>query len=191
MRRTVALLPVALVALGLAGAAPALAAGPIGTVDIVRLVTNHPKFKELESRVEQRGKDAQAHEKKETERLDELKGRIGMMNPNDPARRTQEKQYLQAVASLKFELEWMQQDAQREYLRGLEVIYAEVQAAVGALAREQGLQLVLVRNDKELKAVSFDDWGLKTQLRAVVWAESSLDLTDALLKRAPFVAPPR
>jgi len=76
-------------------------------------------------------------------------------------------------------------------MRGLEVRYAEVQAVVSRFAREQKIQVVLVKTDKELKAADFNDWGSEGPAPSVIFADPSLDITDQVLRLlSPGSAPP-
>jgi Skp family chaperone for outer membrane proteins len=189
MRRLALWAVAPLLLLLVAGGAPAVAAGPsVAVVDMVRLLKAHPRFKEVDGKFEQRQKQAEDFAKSENTRLEQLKGEISLMNAADPNRRQKEKELASSLVALKFEIEWRQQEAQREYVRGLEVLYAEVQALVARHAREQGIPLVLLKQDTEMKAGDLNDWGLKVQLRTVVHADASLDITDAVLRLLPAPA---
>jgi Skp family chaperone for outer membrane proteins len=176
---------VAVVAALLGASVPAAAAGPIAVVDIIRLIKAHPKYAELEAAPQASGKAADDAAKAEHAALERLRGQIEMMNENDPDRRQREREFLARTNSAKFEFDWKRQEAQRAWMRGLEVAYSEVQRLVTAYARSQSIQLVLVKNDRELNAGDFNDWALKVQLRSVVYADPSMDITDAVLRTIP------
>ena len=144
MRRILPLLLPVLIA-SLAMAAPASAGGPIATVDIVRLIQAHPKFPELRKQYEDRQQKAKDYAKAEDTRLQKLKGELDLMTPNEPAFLQKQKEVAAGLQMLKFEMEWRETTAQREYVRGLEILYSEATLSVQSYVRtQQGLQLVLV-----------------------------------------------
>ena len=69
-------------------------------------------------------------------------------------------------------------------MTGLESIYAEIQRQVARYAKDNGILIVFLKTDVELRAVDFNDFGAKVRLRSVVYNEPSLDITDKI--RATF-----
>jgi Skp family chaperone for outer membrane proteins len=182
--------PLFVLVLCLAAAPPARAEGAIATVDMVRLLNDHPRLTEIVRKADQRQADAEAHAKTEGERLKKLEGEIELMNPTDPNQRAKQKELGAAMAALNFDMEWRKRDATREYLRAMESLYAEVQALVARHARERGIALVLNRNTEDLRTSSSEDFALKIRVRSVVHADPALDITDAVRKLLPAAGAP-
>ena len=186
--KPVTILVALLAVLGLA--TPAVAA-PDGTavVNMVDLITKHPRANELQRKLEGRQQEAEAYAEDENKALRQLGQEIELIQRNNPMRRAKEKDFLTRSSLLKLEIEWRKEEALREYMLGLERLYAEIQALVTRYARENGIRLVLLKSAPELKAADFNDYAAKVRLRGVVFSEPSLDITDQIralfMPRAP------
>jgi len=183
--------------------AAALATGPaaaaplegVAVVNMVDLITEHPRASQLQRKLEQRQKEAEAYADAENKALRDLSGEIDLLARNSPMRRAKEKDFLTRSALLKLEIEWRKDEALREYMLGLEALYTEIQTLVSRYAREHGYQLVLLQSTPELKASDFNDYAAKVRLRGVVFSEPQLDITDQIkamfMPRAPEPAQPQ
>ena len=190
---------VALVALlGVLSVATPAQAAPQGVavVNMVELLNNHPQIKEIERKLEQRQQAAQQYAEAEEKRLRQLKGSIDLMNPNDPARMQKMKQFLAQSNMLKFEIEWRKEQAMKEYMDGLEGLYNDISRLVSSYARDNNLQLVLLKPPQELESADLNDYFVKVQLRSVIFSTPQLDITDRIKAMftprppAPPAAPP-
>ena len=182
-------LPLLLLAFWAFGPAPCAHAAPerIAVVDMVDLISEHPTATQLQRELEQRQSEAEAYAMEEQKALRELQQTIELMNRNNPMRRVKEKELVVQDQMVKLELKWREQEAMREYMDGLEALYAEIQRLVSRYARESGIQVVLLKTSVEIKAADFNDYGAKVRLRAVVYHEESLDITPRI--KAMFPAP--
>ncbi|MHC5012525.1 MAG: OmpH/Skp family outer membrane protein, partial [Planctomycetota bacterium] len=182
------LLPIVLC--GLLWATPAVAAPEgVGVVDMVDLISTHPRVKEIERKFEEAQASAQAYADAENEALRKLKAEIELMQQNNPLRIAKEKQFLAQTAMLKFEIEWRRDAALRDYMKGLESLYAEIKRLVQRYARDNNLSLVLQRPHDELEAADFNDFFAKVQLRSVLFYVPTMDITPQI--KAMFApAPP-
>lgn len=166
--------------------APAQAAPErIAVVDMVDLISKHPRATELLRKLEQGQQQAQAYAEQENRALRELRQGIELLPRNSPSRRPKEKEFLTRSTMLKLELEWRREEEIRNYMTGLESLYAEIRALVTRYAREHAIQLVLLKSDEPLQAADFGDYAAKVQLRGVVFSEPSMDITDRI--RAMFM----
>lgn len=169
-------------------ATPAQAAPEkIAVVDMVELITKHPRAEELNRKLNQAQQEAEAYEAQETQSLRKLKQEIELLSPNSPMRQSKEKLFLTQSTMLKIEKEWRKEKALREYMTGLENLYAEIQRHVARYARDHGIQLVLLKSAAEIRASDFSDYAAKVQLRGVVFSEPTMDITDQI--RAMFNRP--
>lgn len=176
----------------LVGAAPAAVAAPerIAVVDMIELISAHPRAERLQSDLDQREAEAEQFAREGQKGLRELQAEIELMNRNNPMRRMREKELLFQQETLKLELKWLEQEAMREYMEGLEALYAETQRLVARYARQQQIQVVLLKTDVEIKAVDFNDYGAKVRLRAVVYHEETLDITPQIKAMLEAQNPP-
>jgi Skp family chaperone for outer membrane proteins len=177
------LLSTALVLLVLA-ARPAFAAPEgVAVINMVDVISSHPRIKEIETKFEQRQKSAQEYADRENKEMRDLQQEIELMQRNNPVRKGKEKVLAARQHSLQFEIEWRKQDALEEYVTGLESLYAEVQALVARYARENNISLVLQIPPEELKAADFNDYFAKVQLRTVVFSAGTPDITKEIKAR--------
>jgi Skp family chaperone for outer membrane proteins len=177
---------VLLLALVAGFAAPAYAAGErIAVVDMVELISQHPRATELQRKLDQRRTEAEKHAMDEQKAMRDLQAQIELMNRNNPMRRVREKELLTTQTMLKLEIQWREEEALREYMTGLESIYAEIQRQVARYAKDNQIPIVLLKTDVELRAVDFNDFGAKVRLRSVVYHDAALDITDKI--RATFM----
>lgn len=167
-------------------AAPATAAPErVAVVNMLDLITKHPRSSELQRKLEQRQQEAEAYAESENKGLRALGQDIELTGRNSPMRRAKEKDFMTRSTLLKLEIEWRKEEALREYMLGLERLYIEIQGLVSKYARGRGIQLVLLSSKPGLKAVDFNDYMAKVMLRGVVFSEPSLDITDHI--RAMFM----
>ena len=106
------------------------------------------------------------------------------MNAEDSNREVKERQYELQLATAKFNYEWDMKQGVTAYSRGLEGVYGAVRGQIAAYARQNNIDIVLIRTDpkQRLNAVDPKDFALKTRLRVVVYAEGRYDITDAIVK---------
>jgi len=168
----------------LAFATPAHAANTTAVVDIVRCMEAHKETKKIEDSFRKARQQAQENAQLNETRLKDLQRELEAMNAEDPRRAMKERQYELQLATAKFNFEWDMKQAVSAYVRGLEGIYGAVRGQVQAYARENNIDLVLIRTDpkQRLNAVDPKDFALKTRLRVVLYAEGRFDITDQIVK---------
>lgn len=166
----------------LAWAAPAEAASKVAVVDLVACMESHPEAKKIEERFRQARQKAQESLQLQDQRLKDLKRKLDELHELDPDRPLKERQYELQMNSAKFNYEWDQRLAIATYVRGLEGLYRAVRGEVARYARDNGIEVVLMKTDPKqaLNAVDPKDFALKTRLRVVVHAEPTADITDAI-----------
>lgn len=175
---------VALVAV-LLWSAPAEAAGKTAVVDIVKAMQAHPRTKVVEDAFEAAQKKADDDLNRQDTDIQKLKMQLEGMPAEAPERLQKEKRYQLLVQNAKFNYEWDMRLAVREYVLGLERIYGAVRGEVGRYAKEKGLEVVLQFTPavRPLRAGDPKDFALKTRLRAVLYAASEVDITQAIIDR--------
>ncbi len=165
----------------LVAAPPALAAGErIAVVDMVALITEHPRATELSSLLEQRQSEAETYARDQQKEIRELQGDTEMLGKTNPLRRAKEKELVFKKELLKLELKFREQEANREYMDGLEALYAQVQRKVQKYAQDHAIQVVLLKTSEDIQAVDPNDYGAKIRLRTVVYHDPALDITPAI-----------
>ena len=182
MRWTSAL--IALVAT-LAFAVPAQAASKVAVVDIVKAMQAHPRTKIVEEKFRAARQAAEKTLGVEEQAAKKLQAELDQMLAKHPDRPYKEKAYELKLNTLRFNYEWSMKSAVRDYVQGLERVYAAARGEIGRYAREQGIQIVMQRTESSqpINAVDPKDFALKTRLRVVLYAEKQVDITDAIVAR--------
>ena len=160
---------------------------------MVELIGAHPRATDLQRQLEQRQTEAKTYAMGEQTSLRELQAQIELMNRNNPMRRVREKELVTQQAMVELELKWLEQEAMREYMDGLEALYSEIQRLVAHYAHQNGIGIVFLKTAVEIKAMDFNDYGAKVRLRAVVYHEETLDITSRIkagFARAAQPVPP-
>ncbi len=168
----------------LASATPVEAATNVAVVDIVRCMEAHKETKNVEDAFRKAQQQANENAQLNKKRLQDLERQLKTMNAEDPNRVMKQRQYELQAATAEFNLKWDMQQAIAAYTRGLESIYRAVCGQIQAHARQNNIDVVLVRSDPKQRISSVDpkDFALKTRLRVVIHAESRVDITDAIVK---------
>lgn len=157
-----------------AAAAPlAPAAGPrVGVVDMTALFDAHPRKAALEAQVNAERDEIKRSLEDMHRHLHELKRRVEQ--EPDPAARGRLKEELEGAAKA---AEGRTQEAQRLLKQRVDAmtqaLLGDVQAAVGALARREGLAVVLARQPEEEG---------RRGPPGVVWSAPELDVTAAAIE---------
>jgi len=173
---------VALVAV-FAWPAHADAASRTSVVDLVKVMREHRDAAQIESRFVEARKQADANLKSAQAQLESLKKNLEKLGEYDPERAMRAKQYQQQLANMKFNYEWAQKSAVRDYARGLEKLYKAVRTVIAKYAGANGIEIVLVKTDPSQPMLPIDnqDFALKSRLRVVLYADPRADITDAIL----------
>ena len=162
----------------------------VAVVDMVELIGAHPRATDLQRQLEQRQTEAKTYAMGEQTSLRELQAQIEFMNRNNPMRRVREKELITQKSMVELELKWLEQEAMREYMDGLEALYSEIQRLVAGYAKQHGIGIVFLKTAVEIKAVDFNDYGAKVRLRAVVYHDEALDITARIKALFVRAAPP-
>lgn len=180
--RVLAFLIAAIVCLGIS-APKAEAASKIAVVDLVQAIQKHPSTKKIEDKWRKAQQDAKAADERDMARIKEFKTKLDLMLEDDPKRLGKEKQLVQLENNRKFNYEWANLVAVRDYTRELEKIYAGVRAVVSKIAREKGYDLVLIKTEPNQKLNSSDpqDFAVKSRLRVVLYSDPASDITEAVI----------
>jgi Skp family chaperone for outer membrane proteins len=163
--------------------APAAFAAPkIAVVDMVTLMEKHPETMKLEQQAKQAQKEATDALRAAEQKLEDLRKEIQALNQENPRARNLQKQYESERMWAKFNHEWAITSAMQEYVKGLENTYAAILAEVKRYAEANGIELVLLRTDpqKPMNASDLQEFGVKSRLKVVLYAQASLDITAAI-----------
>ncbi len=84
--------------------------------------------------------------------------------------------------SLKFDYESEMRELEKKKIDGWKTLYVDIQEAAEKVSRDRGLDAVLVMNRSEPDGKSDQDMIAQITLRQVLYFDSSLDVTEAVLR---------
>ena len=164
----------------LAGGAPA-AAGPIATCNVVEILNNCQKAKDLTAKLNKERARIEEEVEKRNAAIDNLTKELKLLTSGSEEfeQRFAEKQRLviNREAWLKFE----QAKALRTHQTLTREMYDEVQKAIGIVAKSRGVKLVLHQQRGKLRANTTAEMRAEISQRQVVYSDETVDITTSVL----------
>jgi Skp family chaperone for outer membrane proteins len=149
--------------------------------DIVKIFDNYTRGKQLSKDFTERARKLQAEDQQRVKVIEELNRELeGLM----PESKEYERRLSRAEKLTIDRKNWMQYQsrlAERDRLRLTKQMYDEIITMIGKIARQRGIQLVLYRRSQDQKAENMAQMLQQVELRKVVYASESVDLTDTVL----------
>ena len=164
---------------------PSATAAPevkVAVVDMLDLINKHPDTAALRKLFEKKEQEAGEFLQRSKERLERLRKEILELGEGDTRRVNKQSQFEKQAWLDEYDFKFKINAARRQYVRELETIHAAVRSNVSQYARNNGISLVLQMTKDELNATDRNDYVMKVALRAVVWFDTPLDITDEVAK---------
>ena len=162
------------------GGAPA-AAGPIATCNVVQILNNCQKAKDLTAKLNKERARIEKEVEKRNAAIDNLTKELKLLTSGSEEfeQRFAEKQRLviNREAWLKFE----QAKALRTHQTLTREMYDEVQKAIGIVAKSRGVKLVLHQQRGKLQANTTAEMRAEISQRQVVYSDETVDITTSVL----------
>ena len=157
------------------------AGGQIAVCNVVEVLNNCQKAKDLTAELNKERGRIESEVKKRTDAIDNLNKELKLLTPGSAEyeQRFAESQRLQInrEAWLKFE----QSKAMRTHQKLTREMYAEVQKAIGVVAKTRGFKVVLHQQRGPLRASSTADMRVEISQRKVVYSDDTVDITAGVL----------
>jgi len=160
--------------------APA-AAGPVATCNVVEILNNCQKAKDLTAKLNKERGRIEKEVEKRSEAIDNLTKELKLLTSGSEEfeQRFAEKQRLMInrEAWLKFE----QTKAMRTHQKLTREMYIEVQKAVGIVAKGRGFNIVFHQQRGKLRAATTAEMRAEILRRQVVYSDEAVDITASVL----------
>lgn len=164
----------------------AAGAGGIAVVDVVRIFDECAQIKDLNTLL----KDRQAVNNKEAEAkqkaLAEKETELAAFDPTSADYATRRKELTRLQIEFSAWAQVTREDMKRDHFNWTRIVYEESVVALGEISKERGLSLVLQKREfKPDVIVDLDVEKLRQMIhgRGVVWANESMDITQAVIDR--------
>jgi outer membrane protein len=162
-------------------AQPKAGAQGIAVVSIPQIMKDSLRAQALQTQVLQ-SRDTGIQELKQMEaKLQVVQADIEARKPGSAEYSKLKQDYMQKSATIKAQQEFLQQELMLKNQRAMETLYKEVLAAVNSVAKSQGYELVLDRDEVELPANSPSELSLAIQTHKVLYSVDYLDITTSVI----------
>jgi Skp family chaperone for outer membrane proteins len=154
----------------------------IGCVDVRKLYDEYQRKKDLKDEVKEWQDRLERENQARRQRIDALVAALEVMDPNDPAALIRSRELIQIQVEYKNWADMMQAEMQREDGLWTARIYQEIVQAIEHVAKTQGLDLVVYRD--EIQRTS-DPQRLFEQIlgRKVLYANPRVDISQAVIDK--------
>ncbi len=167
--------------------------GRIACVNVVQVLNEYQRQKDLIEEVSTLQDKLSAENKQRRDKIDTLQAELDRLDPDDPTTLQRTREMLAMQIDYKNWADLTQADVAREFAVWSIHIYREFCKAVEEIARREGYDVVLYRG--EFQAVSMDPDVIKDQIRSLhlLYANPAIDISQAVLDKmnADYRALPR
>jgi Skp family chaperone for outer membrane proteins len=176
---TVALTPT------LAQEKPGAAAAPARTAvcDLFIILKNYDRGNDLKKELKTRIDKITAEGDKRGKEITKIQDTLEELKPGSKEYDAQLNKMTQLTIDRQAFLNYQDELAKRETFRYTKEVYQDVLDAVDKVAKERGYQLVLFKESANLTSRTYDELLEQIARRKVLYSDSSLEITDDVLKR--------
>ncbi len=155
----------------------------VACIDVVRIFNEYDRQKDLTEEMRDKNQEMQDEEQRRRGRIDTLQATLDAMSDDDPAKAQRQRELLRMHIDYKNWGELMQAEMAREVGVWTARNYNEIVTATEEIARDQGLDLVLYKEQANL--MGFDPDAIRDQIRSrkLVYSSDTVDITQIVLDK--------
>ncbi len=153
----------------------------IAVLNLAEVFEKDPQFKTQTDQLKTQVKDAETKVNTEREQITSLIGQLKDLTPGTANFRTMEEQIAKRRSDLEFQVKRQQRDFMQYQGRIYQDIYSQIQQEVNALARQQGIDLVLRYSQAPID-LNNPNTVLENINRQVVWYGPHRDITATIIR---------
>lgn len=155
----------------------------VAYLDVVRIYTEYERQKDLTEEMRVVNQEMQDEEQRRRGQIDSLQATLDAMSDGDPAKVKRHREMFQLSLDYKNWGELMQADMAREIGLWTRRVYDEIMDATEELARREGFDIVLYKDQPEL--IGFDPDAVREQIRSrkLLYGSPTVDLTQLVLDK--------
>jgi Skp family chaperone for outer membrane proteins len=165
----------------------------VACLDVVRIFNEYERQKDLTEEMRTINQEMQDEEQRRRGQIDSLQATLDAMSPDDSTRVKRYREMFQLQLDYKNWGELMQADMAREVALWTRRIYDEILVTTEGLARQQGLSVVLYKEQPDL--IGFDPDAIRDQIRSrkLIYSNQVVDITQTVLDKlnADYRAQPK
>lgn len=163
----------------------AVAAAPAKTAvcDLFIILKNYDRGNDLKKELKTRIDKITAEGDKRGKEITKIQDTLEELKPGSKEYDAQLNKMTQLTIDRQAFLNYQDELAKRETFRYTKEVYQDVLDAVDKVAKERGYQLVLFKESANLTSRTYDELLEQIARRKVLYSDSSLEITDDVLKR--------
>lgn len=165
--------------------AMAMAQNRVGVANAARIFNEMQETRDLQQQLEQERKKMEETIRQKRGQLQALREARDQLKPDSPQYQERNRELLNATVEFETWGRLMQAEIQRTQKQRMVNLFEKIEAAVEAVAKQHGLELVLAQHATELPAdldeISIDQVRAIINQRNVLYASEAVDLTEEVL----------
>lgn len=155
----------------------------VAVVDLNKIFDGFQQTKDLNEVLQQRGdaiiKDGQDKEKTLTNRQKELEA----FKPDSPDFDKRYRDLMKQVIDFRAWQQFMREQVEGEHRVWLKKTYGQILDAIGQIAGERGIDLVVYAQEPKIEGETLKDMRDNILQRKIIWSAKQTDITDQVLQR--------
>ncbi|NLH16526.1 MAG: OmpH family outer membrane protein [Phycisphaerae bacterium] len=159
----------------------AVSPAKVGVVSIDKILKNSKKHEAWKKTMDAEEARIRAEFDKAKSELDLLQADMKTRTKGSEDYQKLGREYAEKEALLKAKDSYYEQEMTTKVQAWTETLYQDIQKRVGEVAKKNGLDIVIAREDTEYPAVSMRDLLLTIRTNKVMYYSDSLDITDEVL----------
>ncbi len=153
----------------------------VAVCDMMDLLDNYERAKDLIAGLKKERERIQREGEGKRTKIQEMNQQLDGLKAGSPAYR----KLLARMEQDRFYLEaWMKMQGgrgMREHHRLTKILYADIKAAVGKVAKARGIHIVLSFDHRDTPTKTSVQLAQLIESRKVIWRDASIDITEAVL----------
>jgi Skp family chaperone for outer membrane proteins len=157
----------------------------VAVVNLNKVFNTIDEVKALNDKLQKDKEEYDREQKTRTASIDKIQNELDQLNPDSEQYDAKNKELLNAKAQLQAWYEVMNADLQHRKKVQMKTLIEKIQAAVGDVAQQRGIDLVVADQSIELPAnldsVNWDQLRALINQRNILYAAKGVDITEAVI----------
>jgi len=154
----------------------------IAVVDIGRVLNTCKEKAQIEARLQTKRDEASRAQTAAQKEIQELQFNLKMLNPDTEAYQKQRDAIAKTLIEHQVHLRFRSEQLIRDQIRQYHGLYTKIQEACGAVAKENGYDLVLHTISRTPKFKTREALLNHIAMRNILWAADNLDITEKVIQ---------
>ena len=154
----------------------------VGVVSISQVFRNSKRNAKWQEEIERERKRLVAELEKQSSEIKAIKAEMETRKPDSIDYRNLMREMLEKNVLLEAKEKFYQQDLSMQEQQWTEKLFQDTNKAAAKVAKEQGLDIVLAKDENQFPAASTNEFMLIVRTRKIMYSSDELDITDEVTK---------